>query len=120
MTFQGKDGDDVKSELIKKVETEVAAESTRESLLTSSEILKNSALSTATTSDPVAINQSPSVLLIELEKSKMTIKVTYISTILDEDNGRNQSLSTPPINNVNGVCSINRSLVEDIEGLKLE
>ena len=77
-------------------------------------------MSTATASDPVAINQSPSVLLVEPEKSKMTIEATNICTILDEDNGRNQSPLTPPINNVNGACSINRSLVADIEGFKLE
>ena len=77
-------------------------------------------MSTATASDPVEINLSPSVLLIEPEKSKMTIEATNISTIVDEDNGRNQSPSTPPINNVNGGYSINRSLVADIEGLKLD
>ena len=120
LIFQGKDGDDLKCELINKIETELAAESTHESLLTSSEILKNSALSTATAADPVAFNQSPSVLLVEPKKSKVIIEATNISTILDEDNGRNQSPLTPPINNVNGACSINRSLVADIEGFKLE
>ena len=55
------------------------------------------------------------MLLVKPEKSKVIIE----ATILDEDNGRNQSPLTP-INNVNGVCSMNRSLVADIEGLKME
>ena len=67
LTFQGKDGDDLKCKLINKIETELATESTRENLLTSSERLKNSALSTASASDFVEINQSPSVLLVEPE-----------------------------------------------------